>query len=373
MEQAGDGQTDGGCLRLIVIEASELDYEVLLAELRRQKVAHQAIRIQDADAFNVALDAHPWDAVIADHHLPCFSGAQALAILRTRGLALPFLIVSGAFGEEQAVAALQAGADDYLIKGRLARLGAALRNALAAASVRREREAARQALAVSEQRLRELADHQQQALEAERAAIAREVHDDIGGMLTALRFDLDWIERHGNEAVALRARQGLDTLNQAVTAVQHILHNLRPPALDAGLVAALEWLVEQNRRRTGIDIRLTAHQDHIDLPEALAITVYRVAQESLTNVAKHAQARQVRLDLMVRRDTLSLEIADDGRGIHPDDLDKADSLGIRGLIERVRRVNGWLEVATGQAHGLVMLTLPLTPQAAARLESEQDL
>lgn len=373
MEQTGGGQTGGAWLRLIVVEGSELDYEELLAELRRQQMAPHAVRIEDAEALITALDAHPWDAVIADHHLPHFSGAQALSIIRSRGLTLPFIIVSGAFGEDLAVAALQAGADDYLIKGRLGRLGTALRNARAAASIRNEREAARLALAESEQRLRELTDHLQQAVEAERAAIAREVHDDVGGMLTALRFDLDWIERHGNEAVALRARQGLETVNQAVTAVQHILHNLRPPALDAGLVAALEWLVEQFRRRTGIDARLSTNQDHIELPEALAITAYRVTQESLTNVAKHARARQVRLDLMVRRDTLSLEIADDGCGIRAEDLDKADSLGVRGLIERVRRVNGWLEVATGQAHGLVMLTLPLTPEAAARLEGEQDL
>jgi signal transduction histidine kinase len=100
--------------------------------------------------------------------------------------------------------------------------------------------------------------------------------------------------------------------------------------------------------------------------------VYRVAQESLTNVAKHAQAHSVRLDLMVQDELLSLEIVDDGVGIRADDLGKDSSFGLRGLNERVRQVRGWLDVATGGPHGSVMLTIPLSDAAAAHLESEQS-
>ncbi|HMS78194.1 MAG TPA: histidine kinase [Burkholderiaceae bacterium] len=371
-ERIDGPDTDGAPIRLLVVEDSELDYELLLRSLRKQHLAPDSVRVEDAAGLQAALGARRWDAVVSDHHLPRFSSGEALRIVRSSGHDLPFIIVSGTIGEEAAVAAMQAGADDYLIKGRLARLGPALRNAISAAAARREREAAQRALAESERRLRALTDHLQQAVEAERAAIAREVHDDVGGMLTALRFDLSWIERHGEDAVRARARQGLDTLNQAVLAVQRLLRNLRPPALEAGIVDALEVLVQQFSARTGIDTRLTANRERVELSEPVAITVYRVAQESLTNVAKHAKARRARVDLMVRDDTLSLEVTDDGVGIRAEDVDKPGSFGLRGLTERVRQVDGWLDVAVGERRGAVMLTIPLTEQAATRLLDESD-
>ncbi|MFM1990311.1 MAG: hypothetical protein RJA99_3268 [Pseudomonadota bacterium] len=371
--QPTDGpDTAAQVLRLLVVEDSELDHELLLRALRRQGFEPHAERVEDESGLHAALAAGGWDAVVSDHHLPRFSSGEALRIVRSSGFDGPFLIVSGTIGEEAAVAAMQAGADDYLIKGRLARLGPALRNALSAAAARRERASAEQALAESERRLRALTDHLQQAVEDERAAIAREVHDDVGGMLTALRFDLSWIERHGEDAVRARARQGLDTLNQAVLAVQRLLRNLRPPALDAGIVAALEFLVAQFASRTGIDAQLSTNRERVELTEQVAIVVYRVAQESLTNVAKHAQARRARLDLVVQGDTLSLEISDDGIGIRAADLDKPGSFGLRGLLERVRQVHGWLDVAVGERRGAVMLTLPLTESAAHRLMDEPE-
>jgi len=370
-DPAGDPGASQG-VRLLVVEDSDLDYELLLHALRRQGFDPDCVRVETAESFEEALNRGHWDAVISDHHLPRFSSTQALSLVRSSGSRLPFIIISGAIGEEVAVQAMQAGADDYLIKGKLARLGPALRKAMAAAAVRREREQARIDLAASERRLRELADHLQVALEDERAAIAREVHDDVGGMLTALRFDLNWIERQAEGAVQARARQGLETLEQAVDAVQRLLRNLRPPALDAGLVAALEALVEQFESRTGLRARLRSNREHIDLSESSAITVYRVAQESLTNVAKHAQATRVDLDLMVQDDLLSLEIIDDGVGLKATDPLKEGSFGLRGLQERVRHAGGWVDVPVGLGHGLVMLNLPLTEAAADRLAREGD-
>jgi len=357
-------------IRLLVVEDSELDYELLLRSLRRQGLEPDPVRVETGPALEAALAAGPWDAVISDHHLPSFSSGEALRIVRASGLNLPFIIVSGTIGEDAAVAAMQAGADDYLVKGRLARLGPALRNAMSAAAARRERALARAALAESERRLRALTDHLQQAVEAERAAIARDVHDDVGGMLTALRFDIAWIERHGDDAVRARARQGLDTLNQAVFAVQRIMRDLRPPALEAGIVEALDVLVQQFRSRTGIPTQLTHNRERVELSEQVAITVYRVAQESLTNVAKHARATRARVDLFVRDDTLSLEVSDDGVGLRAEDVDKPGSFGLRGLVERVRQVGGWLDVAVGEPRGAVMLTIPLTEAAQARLVEE---
>jgi len=352
-------------LRLLVVEDDEDDFLLLVATLGRQGLNVACERVEDADAMAAALAAGGWDAVISDHHLPRFSSTEALQVLRDSGQVLPFLIVSGAIGEDVAVEAMRQGADDYLIKGRLARLGPALTNALRAARTRRENLAAQQALRESETRLRELSAHLQSVVEEERRAIAREVHDEIGGTLTALRFDLAWIGRHGGEAIAHRVEQALETLTLAQKATQDIVRDLRPPVLDAGIVAAIEWQLAQFHRRSGVVTRLHTNTDRIALSDAVAITVYRTLQEALTNVAKHAQASMVAVDMVLSDAELSLEIHDDGRGIAQTDLDKPQSFGLRGLTERARAVGGWLEVSRSASGATLLLTVPVLPDPAA--------
>lgn len=355
-------------LRLLVVEDQEADYALLLATLARQGFAVRSTRVEDEAAMAGALADGAWDAVISDHALPRFSSGAAFATLRASGRDLPFIIVSGTIGEEVAVESMRAGADDYLIKGRLQRLGPALRNALAAAEARRARARAEAELRVSEQRLRELSSHLQQAIDDERTAIAREIHDEIGGSLTALRFDLTWIERQCPQT-AERTREALATLAAAQQAGQRLVRMLRPPILDAGLVPALEWQVAQFRRRTGIACEFRANTDRVDLPEAAALTAYRTVQEALTNVLRHARARRVAVDLIRSGDALSIEVRDDGIGLAPDALAKSDSFGLRGLAERAAAVGGWLDVSGAEGGTYVLLGLPL-PAAGTAASAE---
>lgn len=348
----------GTPLRLLVVEDQEADFALLLATLSREGFAVEAARVEDEPAMTRALVAGRWDAVISDHALPRFSSGAAFTTLRASGLDLPFLIVSGTIGEEVAVEAMRAGADDYLIKGRLQRLGPALRNALAAAEARRARVRVEAELRASEQRLRELSSHLQQAIDDERTAIAREIHDEIGGSLTALRFDLTWIERQCPQT-AERAREALATLASAQQAGQRLVRMLRPPILDAGLVPALEWQVSQFRRRTGIACEFRANAERIDLPDAAALTAYRTVQEALTNVLRHARARRVAVDLIRSDDAVSIEVRDDGIGLAPDALAKSDSFGLRGLAERAAAAGGWLDVSSAEGGTYVLLGLPL--------------
>jgi len=350
-------------IRILVVEDSPEDFDLLVATLGHQGLNVDCVRVEDAESMTAALAEPGWDAVISDHHLPRFSSTEALQTMLDAGLHLPFLIVSGAIGEDAAVAAMRAGADDYLIKGRLARLGPALTNAMRAAESRRERQRAERALRASEQRLHELSAHLQRVVEEERKAIAREIHDEVGGMLTALRFDLSWIERNGEGAIAQRASQALGTLKIAQQASQQIMRNLRPPVLDAGIVPALDWQLAEFRKRTGCAARLRANTDHVALSDDVAMTVYRTLQEALTNVVKHSGATRVDVDLVVREGMLSLEILDDGRGIGSADLEKSMSYGLRGLAERARAVDGWLEVAPGRSGTALLLTVPTAEDA----------
>ncbi|HMM51125.1 MAG TPA: response regulator [Burkholderiaceae bacterium] len=346
-------------IRLLVVEDSRLDYELLLATLAHDGLEVVGRRVEEREELVRALAEAHWDAVISDHHLPRFSGTEALQVVRASGLILPFIIVSGLIGEEAAAAAMRNGADDFLVKGRLARLVPALLNALATAEARREQLRTARELGQSQQRLRELLAHLDTVVDEERGAIAREIHDEVGGLLTALHFDLSWIERSADERSAERARHAKQTLTQAMQAAQRIQRSLRPPVLDAGLLEALRWQIADFRRRTGIAVAFSSNVDTLALGNVAAMTVYRTLQEALTNVTKHAQASSVRVGLVVDAQELSLEIADDGVGLRPRDLDKLESFGLRGLAERAGRTGGWLDVSPGLRGTCVLLSLPI--------------
>jgi len=355
-------------LRVLHLEDSELDHELTLAHLRRGGLRVSVRRIDSEAEFLAALDAD-WDAIISDYNLPGFSGLVALDLLKARDVDVPFILVSGEIGEDTAVEAMRNGASDYLLKNNLARLVPALLHAIEATETRRARVQADRELDASKQRLRELAQHLQNSIEQERAAISREIHDDVGGSLTALKFDLAWIARHSDSAAVLeRVTSALETVTLAIDSSKRIMHNLRPAILDQGLVAALHWLATRFERRTGIEcaIRLPTDQTNPpELPIGVPLVAYRTAQEALTNVSKHAQASRVTLDLSLAGGVLSLEITDNGRGLSADDLVKARSFGIRGLHERAGTVGGWVELSSSAAGTTMILSVPLNPLGIA--------
>jgi len=346
-------------LRLLHLEDSEVDHALTLAHLQRGDVAVVARRVDTEADFLLALD-EPWDVVVSDYNLPGFSGLVALDLLMARGADIPFILVSGEIGEETAVEAMRNGASDYLLKNNLARLAPALLHAVEACETRRARLRADRQLGESQQRLRELAQHLQTSIEMERAAIAREIHDDVGGSLTALKFDLAWIARHSDSPeVQSRVQGALETVTAAIESSQRIMLNLRPAILEQGLVAALQWMAAQFERRTGIVCMLRAPAQALSLAPGVPLVAYRAAQEALTNVSKHAQATEVSIDLSMAGGVLSLEVSDNGRGLGADDLAKARSFGIRGLHERARTVGGWVDLSSNAAGTTLIMSVPL--------------
>jgi signal transduction histidine kinase len=300
--------------------------------------------------------------ILSDYNLPGFSGLAALEMLNDSARVIPFIIVSGEIGEDTAVAAMRNGASDYLLKSNLARLVPAMLHAIEAAEAKRARLAADEALAESKRRLSQLAQHLQTSIEAERTAIAREVHDDVGGSLTALKYDLAWIVRHADsDGVSLRAQSALETVSHAIEASQRVMHNLRPAILEQGLVAALQWMTSRFEKRTGVACFFRTSHERMQLPSGVPLVAYRTAQEALTNISKHASASRVQLDLALAGGVLSLEVTDNGRGLSEDDLAKARSFGIRGLHERAGTVGGWVELSSRPGATTLILSVPLTP------------
>jgi signal transduction histidine kinase len=352
-------------LRVLHLEDSDLDHELAMAHLQRAGLQVQSHRIESRAELAAELQGE-WDLILSDYNLPGFSGLQALDMLRDSGRLWPFILVSGEIGEDTAVEAMRNGASDYLLKNNLARLAPAMEHAIEAADALRARAAADEELQASRQRLAELAQHLQTSVEQERSAIAREIHDDVGGSLTALNFDLAWIARHAaSEPVRARAQSALETVTHAIEASQRIMHNLRPAILEQGLVAALQWMAQRHERRTGIECAFHTSHDSLQLPAGVPLVAYRTAQEALTNVSKHAQATRVRLDLMLAPEMLSLEISDNGLGLRSQDLAKARSFGLRGLQERAATVGGWIDLSSSARGTTLILSIPVA-EAAAR-------
>ncbi|WP_298927079.1 response regulator [uncultured Ramlibacter sp.] len=356
-------------MHFLVIEDSQLDHEMLMATLALQGVPAHGLRVESALELGEALERQAWDLVICDHHLPGFSGIEAYAMVKALADPPPFIIVSGTIGEETAVEAMRRGVDDYLIKGRLARLGMAVRNAMAASTARREKARAEEQLRESQEQLHELSARLQTLIDEERAAIAREIHDEVGGTLTAMRFDLELLGKQASPALQERLQRALAALAQAAGATQRISRDLHPPILEAGLVAALEWQAGQFQERSGIAMQFRSNVNAVELDRQVAMAVYRTCQEALTNIGKHSGASKVSIDLHYGDDLISMEICDNGRGLAPSDLRKQGSLGLRGLAERARAVNGHIDITSARGRTTLMLWVPLTEQAQP-LETE---
>lgn len=219
-------------------------------------------------------------------------------------------------------------------------------------------------LAASRRTLRALSVSLVEAREAERQRIAHELHDELGQRLTALKLELAALGTEGS-AVARRRRIAAmtDLVDDTVAATRRIWMDLRPLMLDdLGLNAAIEWQTQQFERRTGIEVELQLTPEPDSLSARTKITLYRIVQESLTNVARHAFASRVQVSTRRRSDHIELTVRDNGRGTSvPDGSANHGSFGLLGMRERVISLGGRLRVGNGAAGGFqVSVTLPLS-------------
>ena len=483
-------------INILVVEDSESDFDLLSLRLAHQGFGGQLERVENELEMRAALAARRPDLVISDHKLPRFSLAGALRVLQEFDAEIPLIVVSGAIGEEAAVDAMLAGADDFIMKGNLARLAPAISRSLSAAESRRrqllaedalrERESLLTSLAANlpammfrldydqrtrrfslpyagegsqrmfgvdpaalrddpgplldaiaaedraalferlataadqatdltwqgrlagateaaerwvqlsatlrdsdgmrflwdgivyditdikgaEREIRELTAHLVDIKETERAEVAREIHDDIGAIFFGLKVDLAWLRKRltAEPAIMERLVSAGTLLDAGVQASQRIVRSLRPAVLDFGVIGAAEWLAGDFTKRTGIGCNFSAGVDELQLAPDLGTTVFRVMQESLTNISRHARASAVHVRFDVVESEVRLEVTDNGRGIAPEDLAKRTSFGVRGMRERAIEQGGSLEIGGAEGGGTRLhLTLPLRLAPEARL------
>ena len=227
------------------------------------------------------------------------------------------------------------------------------------------RKKAQDALQAQKEELRRLSAQVLDAREEEKTRIARELHDELGQLLTALKMDLAWLRERlpaGDADAAQRAERMGRVLDQTVSSTRRISADLRPLMLDdLGLAEAANWLVGDFASRSGVqcEIRMTGNGELEGVDKAVATAIYRALQESLTNIARHAGARQAWVSVGADNGEIFFEVEDDGRGIAPADLAKTRSLGLKGMRERVDYLGGSIEVARAPRGGTrVRVRLP---------------
>jgi two-component system sensor histidine kinase UhpB len=224
----------------------------------------------------------------------------------------------------------------------------------------------------SRARLAELTDHIEQVKEQERARIAREIHDDLGGNLTAIKMALSMLSSRlppDQPGLLEKATYLDDLVDRTIEAVHRISLDLRPSTLDLGIVAALEWQAREFEKGSGIACIFRSAERAPDLERELdpdhAAALFRIFQEALTNVAKHAGATRVTVTLRRQRQHLTLAICDNGRGIAPADRLKPASFGLRGMSERARALGGTLTLSAAPGGGtMVSIKIRLAPVPA---------
>lgn len=235
-----------------------------------------------------------------------------------------------------------------------------------------ERKRAEQELQKSRELLRQLSAYQEQVKEDERKRIAREIHDELGQNLMALRIDISMVEArtaYTHSRLNQKSKQVLRHIDNSIRSVRSIINNLRPAVLDLGLHAALEWQVDQFERRTGIscDLLMEGDDTHCELDDQRATALFRVLQESLTNVARHAQAKLVTIMLRRQGTSISMTIADNGVGIYPGCRRKPNSFGLLGIGERISSLGGSFTVDSVPGEGTVLtVSVPVLRTAVLR-------
>ncbi|MBL0182255.1 MAG: PAS domain S-box protein [Chitinophagaceae bacterium] len=227
-----------------------------------------------------------------------------------------------------------------------------------------ERKKAQEVMEETSEQLRQLTAHLLNVREEERKRIGREIHDELGQQLTAIKMDVAWIDKKTapeNEAFKTKLKNVITLLDGGNQSIRRILNELRPVILDDyGLLEALKWQGQQFTKNTGIPISFKTTETQIKIAEEIATCVFRVFQEALTNITRYAKAGKVVISLDIDEDNVLMNIEDDGNGFDPELTKTKKSFGILGMKERVVSLNGNFDLVTAPGSGTkIRISLPL--------------
>jgi signal transduction histidine kinase len=385
-------------LRVLLVEDSQADADLLLRALERGGFAPEWERVDTRKNMTAALSRRPLDLILADHSLPSFNAVEALQVARISGLDIPFIIVSGWIDEETAVAAMRAGAKDYVMKERLARLAPVVERELREAEVRRLRRRSEEELRraheeletrveertadlksanlklqnVIEQRKRletELLD----IAENERRRIGFDLHDDLGQKLTGASLMLKGLEQklssqqHGCATDARKIHCLIEELIHHTHDLAHEFSSLDVSGND--LPCVLRELAGNVKKMFHLPCSFAVKGTIPCLPANAALQLHKIAQEALSNAIKHGKARNLAIRLLKETGQIVMTIKNDGLPFSPP-ANSRGRMGLRIMNYRASTIGGTLQIRASEPSGtLVTCCLPTANGKASRPSS----
>jgi signal transduction histidine kinase len=330
----------------------------LLATLEQNLMIAQS----GEEALRLALK-NDFAVILLDVRMPGIDGFETARLIRSRerSRSTPIIFLTAAADEMNSMfRGYEVGAVDYLMKPVVPEV---LKSKVAVfVELHRKSERLRE----SEDKLRRLAAHLISVREEERAHIAREIHDELGQVLTGLKMEVTWLARRLKEAPLIEKTDSMCKLiDSSVQTVRKIATGLRPEMLDdMGLVAAVGWQAKEFQKRTGIRARVKLPPESSKPDIDVATTMFRIFQEILTNVARHSRATRIDVDLAIAEDKVTLEVVDNGVGIAQADLNGKKSLGLLGMHERALLFGGEVKITGAGGEGTrVRVTIPTRPRS----------
>jgi signal transduction histidine kinase len=329
-------------LDVLLVEDSETDAKLILRELRQAGFAPRPVRVETALALREALSSRAFRLVICDSSVAALGPVAVLELTRELAPDALLFVVSGTITEESAVEVVRTGARDYVTKANLHRLGPAVARELAVAAAKIDHAVSppHRMLAAQEEELRRM---------------GRALHDRFGALLTQLRMTIDAV-RNGRAPID-ELDEALATVDRAMEQARDFSVELWPIVLDdLGLPGALRWLAERRTRSAGVAFEIDVCSER--LSPAVEAAFFRIAQEALTNVHRHADAERVVIALAPRDEGLELSISDDGKGFDTRAaLARARagaSLGLLSMRERARLAGCKLTIESALGEGTVV-------------------
>lgn len=383
------GPVRRGPLRVLMIEDSEADAFFLEKALQRGGWITKCLRVDTWEAMDAALDEDPWDVILADHSMPLFSAPEALRLLQQRGLDIPFIIVSGHIEEVTAVSSMQAGAHDYIMKDRLARLVPAVERELREAEMRRAQRECEAELRRTQEELESRVERRTAALkeanaklqaafeerrrleselleiaENERRSIGFDLHDDLGQKLTGVLLLTQALEqqlRRENHSSAPDAGRISELVNEVIHRTHNLAHQFS--AMDArgrDLCEVLKGLANDVHKMFGLPCALEIKGPIPTLPNDHIQQFYKIAQEAISNAIKHGKATRVWISACGHEDKLTLSIRNDGVPFSLPE-EKKGRMGLRIMNYRANTIGAVFEIKPNQKSGTICTcTLPVS-------------
>jgi len=345
---------DKSYFSILVIEDNPGDFELIEEFLREQIEVPVITHAQNYKAAKACLsgDKVSFNVILLDLSLPDKTGSDLIANIVHESNNVPVIVLTGYDDFTFGVKSISLGVSDYVLKDELTSL--TLYKTIIYSLERRKIVST---LEESEKRIRSFARQLSEVVEEERARIAREIHDEFGQQLSGIKMSLSALKKGAGTQAGIEPiiETIVNEVNHSIQSLRQISNELRPALLDKlGLLAAIEWLVTEFQKKTGIDSHFSGSSGQRAISKDVEINIFRICQEALTNITKHACATLVNVTISGNEDMLNVRITDNGKGINAGVLRDPLSMGLLNMRERANLISAGLHISSSTDTGTII-------------------